>query len=127
MRLVCRLCRCVGLSLSLFVFLNWSPGFGWDGLSGPPYDCGPFGNPGQFQQLPLAPMPDMTLGQCFAPPKPDYLVKLAYGRTFGTSTELDYATLEISKRVKKISHYDGLRAGLGRGPGCHARFICFLL
>jgi len=29
----------------------------------------------------------------------DYQVKLAYGRTFGTSTALDYATLEVSKPV----------------------------
>lgn len=29
----------------------------------------------------------------------DYLVKIAYGRTFGTSTQLDYATLELSRRV----------------------------
>jgi hypothetical protein len=28
-------------------------------------------------------------------------VKLAYGRTFGTSTELDYATLEISKPLSR--------------------------
>ena len=32
----------------------------------------------------------------------DFLVKLAYGRTFGTSTELDYATLEVSKPVRKF-------------------------
>ena len=29
----------------------------------------------------------------------DYLLKFAYGRTFGTSTELDYATFELSRRV----------------------------
>ena len=28
-----------------------------------------------------------------------YRVKFAYGRTFGTSTELDYVTLEVSRRV----------------------------
>jgi hypothetical protein len=28
-----------------------------------------------------------------------YLFKFAYGRTFGTSTELDYATFELSRRV----------------------------
>jgi len=32
-------------------------------------------------------------------PVRDYLVKMAYGRTFGTCTELDYATLELTKRV----------------------------
>jgi len=84
----------------LLVFLNWSPGFGWDGLTGPNYDCGAFGSPGQFQQVPIGQTPDMALGQCFAP-NPDYLVKLAYGRTIGTSTELDYATLEVSKRVSR--------------------------
>jgi len=31
----------------------------------------------------------------------EFLVKMAYGRTFGTCTELDYATLEVSKRVKR--------------------------
>ncbi len=38
------------------------------------------------------------------PPSPpsDLLVKLAYGRTFGTSTELDYATVEVSKPVRKF-------------------------
>jgi hypothetical protein len=29
----------------------------------------------------------------------DYLVKFAYGKTYGTSTELDYATFELSRRV----------------------------
>jgi len=31
----------------------------------------------------------------------DYLIKVAYGRTFGTSTNLDYATLEFSKSVAR--------------------------
>lgn len=31
-------------------------------------------------------------------PSRDYLIKVAYGRTFGTCTELDYATLEVCKR-----------------------------
>lgn len=31
----------------------------------------------------------------------DYLIKIAYGRTFGTSTDLDYATLELSKSVSR--------------------------
>jgi hypothetical protein len=29
----------------------------------------------------------------------DYLVKVAFGKTFGTSTELDYATLEFGRRL----------------------------
>ncbi|MFC1836009.1 acyloxyacyl hydrolase [Thermodesulfobacteriota bacterium] len=32
----------------------------------------------------------------------NYFVKLAYGRTFGTCTELDYATVELSRRVKRF-------------------------
>lgn len=32
-----------------------------------------------------------------------YLVKLAYGRTFGTCTELDYATLEVSRRGPRLA------------------------
>jgi hypothetical protein len=32
----------------------------------------------------------------------DYLIKLAYGKTFGTCTELDYATLEMSRSVRKF-------------------------
>lgn len=51
------------------------------------------------QSVPVPAMPFIP------PPMPqtpmDYLVKLAYGRTFGTSTELDYATLEISKSLSR--------------------------
>lgn len=51
-------------------------------------------------------------GLAFSPDY-DYLVKMAYGRTFGTSTELDYATLELSRRV---SEYPVLTFwGLARG------------
>lgn len=41
-----------------------------------------------------------SVGPVFIPQN-DYLVKMAYGRTFGTSTALDYATLEFSKRVSQ--------------------------
>ncbi len=34
-------------------------------------------------------------------PSNDYQIKLAYGSTFGTSTELDYATLELSKLISR--------------------------
>ena len=37
---------------------------------------------------------------CFAP-LGGYEVKLAYGTTFGTSTDLDYATLEVSKSISR--------------------------
>jgi hypothetical protein len=32
---------------------------------------------------------------------PEYLVKVAYGRTYGTCTELDYATVEMSKSLSR--------------------------
>ncbi len=35
-------------------------------------------------------------------PENNYLIKLAYGRTFGTCTQLDYATLEMSRSVRKF-------------------------
>lgn len=47
------------------------------------------------ERAPLFPM-----GAAFSPQN-DVLVKMAYGRTFGTSTELDYATLELSKRMSE--------------------------
>jgi Lipid A 3-O-deacylase (PagL) len=59
----------------------------------------------------LAPALGLTCGDprsCSLPPGPmcvpyqDLLLKVAYGRTFGTSTQLDYATLEMSKSVRKF-------------------------
>lgn len=32
---------------------------------------------------------------------PEYLIKVAYGRTYGTCTELDYATVEMSRRLSR--------------------------
>jgi hypothetical protein len=43
----------------------------------------------------------------------DFLVKVAYGRTFGTSTELDYATLELSKSVSQYPVSTSYGPGLG--------------
>jgi len=43
----------------------------------------------------------------------DFLVKVAYGRTFGTSTELDYATLELSKSVSRYPVETSYGPGLG--------------
>ncbi len=101
MRLVRRLFRLVGLLLVCFAFLNWLPAFGWDNWSGMPLDCGNPGVAAPFQQEPVAVGPDIPAAQCSMNTAPNYLVKLAYGRTFGTSTQLDYATLELSKRVKR--------------------------
>ncbi len=70
-------------------------------LMPPPYTVVP-------SQAPLPP----PMGSMFFPQN-DYLVKMAYGRTFGTSTELDYATLEFSKKVAQypILTYLGPAAG----------------
>lgn len=38
----------------------------------------------------------------------DYLIKVAYGRTFGTSTNLDYATLEFSKSMTRSRALESL-------------------
>ena len=38
----------------------------------------------------------------------DYLVKVAYGKTFGTSTNLDYATLEVSKSLTRSRTLESL-------------------
>jgi hypothetical protein len=55
--------------------------------------------------LPSAEKPPVTAGvaplQTRLDTSSDFLVKLAYGRTFGTSTELDYATLEVCRPVRK--------------------------
>jgi len=43
----------------------------------------------------------------------DFLVKVAFGRTFGTSTELDYATVELSKSVTRYPVTTSYGPGLG--------------
>lgn len=59
----------------------------YNGVLGVPHPAGQYGQ----NDVPLFP-----LGPAFQP-YPDYQFKVAYGRTFGTSTELDYVTLELSK------------------------------
>lgn len=46
--------------------------------------------------------PVLPLGTVFERQN-DYQIKVAYGRTFGTSTTLDYATLELSKPLTRYS------------------------
>ncbi len=100
MRLVRRLGRLVGLII-FFLVLHWLPALGWENGSAVPFDCGSRGIAAPFQQEQITSFSDMPIGQCPMNIRPDDLVKLAYGRTFGTSTQLDYATLEVSKRVKR--------------------------
>lgn len=66
-------------------------------------DAGGYGSSAALMPPPYTVVPPQTpvlppMGSMFFPQN-DYLVKMAYGRTFGTSTELDYATLELSKKV----------------------------
>ncbi|MFZ5864655.1 MAG: acyloxyacyl hydrolase [Thermodesulfobacteriota bacterium] len=53
--------------------------------------------PGTGSRAPILPPPFTTEAS------DAYLVKLAYGRTFGTCTELDYATLEVSRRGPRLA------------------------
>jgi len=55
----------------------------------------------------------LTPQQTNPDPSSDFLVKLAYGRTFGTSTELDYATVEVSRPVRKYPADTGWGPALG--------------
>ena len=88
---------------ALVAFFNPSPASAWDGVS-------PGAFPGCRPALPLqtpGPWPVGPAGGCVQMPPPacapfkDYFIKLAYGRTFGTSTMLDYATLEVSKPLSR--------------------------
>ncbi|MDQ7784984.1 MAG: hypothetical protein RDU20_19020 [Desulfomonilaceae bacterium] len=98
--------RCSGNCSRILVFLlvvcNSHPGFAWDNAarSGSivPQYCVvglPHVSPVVTDRFNLtAPAP-------LFPPYRDYHVKLAYGSTFGTSTQLDYATLELSKSLTR--------------------------
>jgi len=52
-----------------------------------------------------------------------YRLKFAYGRTFGTSTQLDYATLELSRRV---SEYPVVTVPCPYGPAFGEVELAFL-
>jgi hypothetical protein len=96
---LCRLCIAVLFCTAFFCTHAWCQSEAWGtGLQANL-------NPG----LSLQPHPFYESAQnnsdfLFVPPATlkDYLVKLAYGRTFGTSTQLDYATFELSKRVSSF-------------------------
>ena len=100
MGFICRLNTPIALSALFVASLLSSTAPAWDNCSQP--DQSLYFNSGAFPGN-----PELSAGPgapAFIPPQvfqpyPEYLVKLAYGRTVGTSTELDYATLELSKRV----------------------------
>jgi hypothetical protein len=93
----CRVVFRVVVAMTLITTLACLSAVSWDGpLPDMNPSCGaqPFSPPSGLQASVLPPP------QIFQPAS-DYLVKLAYGRTYGTSTQLDYATLELSKSVTK--------------------------
>jgi hypothetical protein len=99
---ICRRNTHIVLWALLVAFLLPSKGSAWESL--PPQNQNPY-----FYAAPVIGNADLAgappAAACLTPqvfrPTQDYLVKLAYGKTFGTSTELDYATLEFSRRVSK--------------------------
>ncbi|MBI4961942.1 MAG: acyloxyacyl hydrolase [Desulfomonile tiedjei] len=102
MGFICRLNSPVVLSALLVAFFLPPNATAWDyGLpqnQNPYFVAGDFAGDPDLGRGPIAPT-------CLTPqvfkPSHEYLIKLAYGKTFGTSTELDYATLEFSRRVTK--------------------------
>lgn len=93
------LCRCgrFGTLLTLVTFLlTPSPAASWDGTLAPLNTATPI-LPGSGCHASLA-LPEMPY---MFDPGPEYLVKLAYGRTYGTSTQLDYATVEMSRPLSR--------------------------
>ncbi len=98
MGLCCRVVLRVVVSTTFITILTCFSALSWDG---PLPDMNPSGSA-------QPPWPSTGLQATVLPPAPifqpanDYLLKLAYGRTYGTSTQLDYATLELSKQVSSF-------------------------
>jgi hypothetical protein len=94
----CRVVFRVVVSTTFITILTCMSAMSWEG---PLPNMNPSGTA-------LPPAPPNGLQASLLPPAPafgpanDYLVKLAYGRTYGTSTQLDYATLELSKRLSSF-------------------------
>lgn len=81
-------------------------------------ECGQDSSPKQYASLPRSGARDNSFSNfvkeisssAVSSPQPlsDYLVKVAYGKTFGTSTNLDYATLEVSKSLTRSRTVESL-------------------
>ncbi|MBI5250068.1 MAG: acyloxyacyl hydrolase [Desulfomonile tiedjei] len=97
MGLMCRL-NCL---VALLVLFSCGPVFSQDS----PYLGGLQASLNQGASGNVFPVNGTGMTDSFSLPFPavaysnDYSLKLAYGKTFGTSTELDYATFELSRRV----------------------------
>jgi hypothetical protein len=93
----CRVVFCVIVSVTFVTTLGCFSAMSWDGSLPDMNPSGTFQPQGPSSGLHAAVLPPAPILQ----PAKDYLVKLAYGRTYGTSTQLDYATLEFSKSVTR--------------------------
>lgn len=103
MGFICRLnCRVLLWSIVLVSLISHSnTAMGWNPY-GPPPAVSVGSVPPWQSSVPgnIGPQAATPPPQVFKSPE-DFLVKLAYGRTYGTSTELDYATLEVSKPLTR--------------------------
>ncbi len=91
-------CRVVfGVIVSATFIMWYSSALSWDGNLPYMSSLGPAQNPTQLNCMQACLLPRAP--DC-RPPK-DFGLKFAYGRTYGTSTQLDYATLEFSKDVSR--------------------------
>jgi hypothetical protein len=93
----CHVVFCVIVSVTFVTTMGCFSAMSWDGSLPDMNPSGTFQPQGPSIGLHAAVLPPAPIFQ----PAKDYLVKLAYGRTYGTSTQLDYATLELSKSVSR--------------------------
>lgn len=99
-----RLCRFFGLATGLIACLTCSHAAGSDILPDRMPACyAAEAVMGTVQSAPIAPRTNSVPEPCVVYPFSEYVVKLAYGSTFLTSTPLDYATLEISAPFRRYS------------------------
>lgn len=96
------LCRCFGFAAGLILCLTYSHAAGED-ISPDPRSDGYAARSvtGTAQSVRTSPRANFVPEPCVVHPFSEYLVKLAYGKTFLTSTPLDYATLEVSAPFKR--------------------------
>ncbi len=98
---VCRVAALQALGAVWLMVISCPSATAWDNVSGisSHWDRALVAALPSTERLPFPTA--LTPGPTQTDSSPDFLVKLAYGRTFGTSTELDYATLEVSRPVRK--------------------------
>ena len=101
---VYRVCRFCVLAAGLIVCLNPSQAAAWDISPDSRFDgFAAKAVTGTVQSPSIAPRANFVPEPCVVHPFSEYLVKLAYGSTFLSSTPLDYATLEVGAPFKRYS------------------------